>query len=201
MKTPYLVGLTGGIGSGKSTVAEIFAGKGVPIVDADEMARKAVMPGSKALEKIKLLFGENIISGNGELRRDKLREIVFNDDNKRKQLEDIIHPLVNEMMEEEIRHINYPYCILSIPLLFETETEFKLDEVIVVDAPEELQIRRASQRDNVSRESVEKIIRAQIDKINRNEFADEIIKNDLDLDNLERQVEVLHHKYLDISKN
>ena len=120
MKTPYRVGLTGGIGSGKSTVAGMFAESGAPVIDADEFARKAVMPGTKALEKIKSLFGQSVISRTGELRRDKLREVIFNDHDKRKQLEAIIHPIVYKMMEEAVNSVDYPYCVLSIPLLLET---------------------------------------------------------------------------------
>lgn len=201
MKTPYRVGLTGGIGSGKSTVAGIFANKGVPVIDADEMARKAVMPGTEAFEKIKLLFGQNVITSTGELRREQLRKIVFNDNDKRARLEAIIHPAVYRMIEEAIGQVDYPYCVLSIPLLFETGANLQVDEVIVVDAPEELQIIRTCRRDNVSKESVKQIIITQIDRKKRLELADEIIKNDKGLDYLESQVEILHKKYLKLSKN
>ena len=200
MKTPYRVGLTGGIGSGKSTVAKLFAERGVPVIDADAMARKAVLPGKKALEQIKLIFGQDVISKSGELRRDYLREIIFNDNNKKTKLEAIIHPLVYEMIEEAISHIDYPYCILSIPLLLETHTSFQVDEIVVVDAPEEMQISRTCQRDNTSKENVIKIINAQMDNTKRLELADEIITNDSDFKNLEDQVERLHKKYLKISK-
>lgn len=201
MKTPYRVGLTGGIGSGKSTVAGMFAAKGVPVIDADELARKAIVPGSEALNKIIALFGQGVISETGELRRDKLREIIFNDENKRKQLEKIIHPIVYRMMEEAIKLIDYPYCILSVPLLLETGGGFQVDEILVIDTPEELQISRTCKRDNVSRDSVIKIIHAQIDNKKRLEQACEIIKNDGDLASLKQQVDKLDNKYLKLTGN
>ena len=197
MKTPYRVGLTGGIGSGKSTVAAMFSERGVPVLDADELAHKAVLPGSEAYIKIRDLFGENVISETGELRRDYLREIVFNDRNKREQLENIIHPVVRQMMEDAIEQLHTPYCILSVPLLLESGSAFDVDEIIVVNTTEKLQIERTCRRDNVTGEDVKKIINSQMPGKERLKYADEIITNDASLEELESQVDRLHQKYLD----
>ena len=201
MKTPYRVGLTGGIGSGKSTVAGMFAERGVPIIDADKIAREAVLPGTEAFNQIVSLFGDDVVSGTGELRRNYLREVIFNDSNKRELIERIIHPVVYHMIEQQITQVDYPYCIISIPLLMEKGGGIDIDEIIVVDAPEQLRINRTCRRDTVSEESVKKIISSQFNDKKRLELADEIITNDKDIQCLESRVGELHEKYLNLSEH
>jgi len=197
MTPPYRVGLTGGIGAGKSTVAELFSGMGVPVIDADQIAHQVVEPGKPALKKIINLFGNKIINHDGTLSRDILRKIVFSNDELRAQLESVIHPLVYTEIDNKIKKINYPYCLIVIPLLLETEAHNKVDAVLVVDCAESAQINRVVNRDSISEEHVQDIIMTQATRLDRLKKADDIINNDDDINRLSDQVHALHLKYLD----
>lgn len=192
----YRVGLTGGIGSGKSTVSSIFSRLGVPVIDADQVARSVVEPGTDALAKLMAHFGEKILA-NGQLDRRRLREIIFSDEKAKQWVEALLHPLIKaEMLSRADAH-DYPYVILEIPLLFEAGYQGLVNRVLVIDAPAVLQIDRVMSRDQVPAVQVESVIRSQIPAEARLKQADDIIENTADLDRLQRQVESLHCNYLE----
>lgn len=192
----YRVGLTGGIGSGKSTVSSIFSRLGVPVIDADQVARSVVEPGTDALAKLLAHFGEKILA-NGQLDRRRLREIIFSDEKAKQWVEALLHPLIKaEMLSRADAH-DYPYVILEIPLLFEAGYQGLVNRVLVIDAPAVLQIDRVMSRDQVPAVQVESVIRSQIPAEARLKQADDIIENTADLDRLQRQVESLHWNYLE----
>lgn len=192
------IGLTGGIGSGKSTACEIFSELGVPIIDADIVARKVVQAGMPALQLIKEKFGEDIITKDGLLDRKKVRDQIFTNEIDRKKLENILHPVIYERIVHETENINSSYCIISIPLLLETEALEIIDRVLIIDVSEKLQLSRASVRDNASLNDIERIIRTQISRDNRLAAADDIINNEGDIENLRRQIHDLHEFYKSI---
>ena len=195
------IGITGGIGSGKSTVCKFFNELGVPVIDADEIAHNLVKPGKPAFTKIVKLIGDQYITDDGELDRRKIREQVFTNEKIKKQLEDLLHPLVFEEIEKNISSLNYPYCVVCIPLLIETGAQDTVDRILVVDIPEELQIDRASARDITDKAEIIKIINSQEKRTKRLEVADEIIKNDGNKHELKEQVAGLHKIYLKLAEN
>lgn len=195
------IGLTGGIGSGKTRATGYFNELGVPCIDADEVSRSAVAPGQPALQEIVACFGEGVIDGKGALKRRELRGIVFADDSARKTLESIVHPRVHEEICKFIDNAAFPYCIISSPLLVEMANPYGLDRILVIDVPEELQLERASRRDDSRKEDIAKIIKSQVSRQERLEAADDIILNDRDLDYLKERVSSLHHKYMAMASN
>ena len=192
------IGLTGGIGSGKSTACEIFSELGVPIIDADIVARKVVQAGMPALQLIKEEFGEDIITKDGLLDRKKVRDQIFTNEIDRKKLENILHPVIYERIVHETENIDSSYCIISIPLLLETEALDIIDRVLIIDVSEKLQLSRASVRDNASLNDIKRIIRTQMSRDNRLAAADDIINNEGDIENLRRQIHDLHEFYKSI---
>ena len=186
------IGLTGGIGSGKSTACEIFSELDVPIIDADIVARKVVQAGMPALQLIKEKFGEDIITKDGLLDREKARDQIFTNEIDRKKLENILHPVIYERIVHETENIDSSYCIISIPLLLETEALDIIDRVLIIDVSEKLQLSRASVRDNASLNDIKRIIRTQMSRDNRLAAADDIINNEGDIENLRRQIHDLH---------
>lgn len=195
-----IVGLTGGIGSGKSTVAECFAARDVPVIDADVIAREVVEPGTPGLARIVEAFGRDILDENGRLDRSRLGARVFQDPESRKRLEAILHPLIRAEMQRRITHITAPYCVLVIPLLIETGQTDLVHRVLVVDTPRELQYRRVAARDNRPRAEIEAILDVQAGREDRLAAAHDVIVNDADLDALDRQVARLHQRYLELSR-
>lgn len=193
------VGVTGGIGSGKTTVCELFAQLGVPVIDADAIARELVAPGRAALAEISAAFGPDFLDANGELRRERLRALIFGDSEKRKRLEAILHPAVYAEMERRAAHIKAPYCILCVPLLLETGGVRRVDQVLVVDAPEALQKQRVAERDRRSPAEVEAILKTQLSRRERLQAADAVIDNQGDLKTLEPQVLTLHQHFLSLA--
>ncbi len=193
------IGLTGGIGSGKTTVCRLFAEQGVPIIDADLIAHQLVVPGTEALQHIVDLFGEQILSVDGELDRGALRAAVFSDETSRFALEAILHPRIRQAMNDAARQQTSPYCILAIPLLLETGQQTSVDRILVVDTSEELQISRVLSRDHRTEEETRRIIASQISRQQRLKAADDIIHNSSDSNSLARQVAALHQHYLMIS--
>ncbi len=191
-----IIGLTGGICSGKSTVSAIFEKLGVPVIDADLIARELVMPGLPAHARIISVFGRGIIARDGSLDRDRMRRIVFADPEKRKTLENILHPLIRKEMQQRAAKLDTPYCIFSIPLLIESRQQTLVNRILVVDVPESLQYTRLKQRDRMTDKEVRAILSAQADRKQRLEFADDIIINDRDFTSLGKQVEALHQQYL-----
>ncbi len=192
-----VIGLTGGIGSGKSTVAKLFAEHHIPIIDADLIARELVEPEQPALQELVDNFGPDILLPNGTLDRHRLRDLVFSDDLQRKSLEKILHPLIRQSMLERLELVgDTPYAILVIPLLVDTGHWEMIDQILVVDANEETQIERVMQRDGFTRKQAQSIIDTQISRENRLEAADQVLKNTGDITQLRNSVELLHQAYL-----
>ena len=194
------IGLTGGIASGKSKVCELFKELGVPVIDADQIVHELIQPNQPALTKIIEKLGTKYLGEEGQLDRKLLRNSIFNDDVIKQQLEEILHPLVYEEIENKIALISAPYCIICIPLLIETNAINKIDRVLVVDLPKEIQLERASKRDKVEKSKINKIIEKQVGRDIRLEVADEIIKNDEGIDKLKEQVADLHKFYMSFSQ-
>ncbi|MCH8263406.1 MAG: dephospho-CoA kinase [Proteobacteria bacterium] len=192
------IGLSGGIGSGKSTACEIFSELGVPVIDADIIAHNVVQAGMPALQLIKEEFGEDIITKDGLLDRKKVRNQIFTNETYRKKLENILHPVIYEKIAHEIENISSSYCIISIPLLLETGALDIIDRILIIDASRELQLSRASVRDNASLNDIEAIIQAQIPRDVRLATADDIINNEGDIENLRKQIYNLHEFYKSI---
>ncbi len=172
------VGLTGGIGSGKSLVSGLFAELGVTVIDTDVIAREVVAPGTPLLAKLATEFGKTILTLSGELDRKRLRELIFADAAARHRLEALLHPAIRGEMEQRLRACSQPYAIVVIPLLLEAGWEDAVDRILVVDAPESLQIERAVTRDGISVQQVEAIMATQTSRQARLEAADDVICND-----------------------
>jgi len=196
----FVVGLTGGIGSGKSTVAALFHAKGVPIIDADELARTVTQPGAPVLKKIVELFGSDIVLPNEHLDRAKLRSLVFSNEIMRKKLEQLLHPLILTEMKLRIEALNAPYCIAVIPLLLEIAPNPLIKRILIVDTSEESQITRTMSRDKISREDIDAILKTQVSRSKRLKLADDVIINDGKYEDLIPQVDKLHELYLSLGR-
>ena len=196
----FIVGLTGGIGSGKTTVARLFARLGVEVIDADEVAHALVKPGQAALTEICDYFGKTILNNDGLLDRRQLRDIVFADAHKRLALETILHPKIRQQMLAMAEAADTPYVMLVIPLLVDTGNWHFIDRVVVVDCDDELQIERVMQRDKQSRDQVIAVMNAQISRAKRLATADDIIYNHIDVENLDTTVLTLHQQYLSFTQ-
>ena len=190
------IGLTGGIGSGKSTVAGLFARRAVPIIDADEIARRLASPGQPAHQPIIDRFGSGILGADRAIDRRKLRLRVFANAAERQQLEAILHPLVRQAIQQELRGLDAAYCVISVPLLIEANLIDMVDRVLVVDAGEEQQIQRVMARNGMSETEVRQILASQLTRTERLRHADDRIVNDADLRHLESAVELLHKTYM-----
>ena len=193
---PWILGLTGGIGSGKSAAAERFSALGVHLVDADQAARWVVEPGKPALKAIAERFGADILLEDGQLNRSLLREKIFTDADSRKWLEALLHPLIREEISQYLAKAESPYAILVSPLLVESKQHQTAQRVLVIDVPEELQIARSMRRDNADRAQIEAIMRNQASREQRLAAADDVLVNDKDLTWLHGEVERLHQFYL-----
>ncbi|MDJ0653134.1 MAG: dephospho-CoA kinase [Xanthomonadales bacterium] len=189
------IGLTGGIASGKSTVCGLFAARGIEIIDADDIAREVVGPGQQALEEIVEQFGPEILDREGNLDRRALRTIVFSQPDRRKDLEDILHPRIRDLMWHRADQANGDYCILAIPLLVEGGLHRQVDRVLVIDVSVDTQRARLRARDGVTEVEVEATLAAQASRETRLQAADDVIDNNGPLDALEPQVEALHSRY------
>lgn len=201
-----IIGLTGGIGSGKSTVSQHFESLGVPIIDADVIARELVTPGQPALEEIVEEFGTEILAADGTLNRTQLRHQVFDSAEDRKKLEAILHPKVRDSMHQQVNALvdsTTPpaYCILSIPLLIESGWTNLIQRVLVIDTSLDQQRQRASQRDGLNAAQIDAVIRSQIDGETRLAAADDVIHNDTDIPALLAHVEDLHQQYLQLARS
>ena len=197
-----VIGLTGGIGSGKTTVANIFADLGVDIIDADIAARKVVIPQSNALEQISNHFGSQFIQADGSLNRPLLRSQIFNHEKDKLWLNNLLHPLIRQTMLDEIQQSQSSYCLLVAPLLIENNLQSLVDRILVIDIHEEEQIKRAIIRDPSSQEEIIKIIASQVPRQERLKFADDIIDNSKsDLSIIKNIVLKLDKKYHGLVKN
>ena len=193
---PWILGLTGGIGSGKSAVVEEFGRLGVHWVDADHAARWVVEPGRPALASIVERFGETVLAQDGSLDRAALRGLVFRDAAQRKWIEELLHPLIRQEIAEHLARATSPYAIMVSPLLVESGQYRQVDRVLVVDVPEALQVERASRRDQSSEAQIRAILEAQASREERLRHADDVLINDRDRAWLRQEVERLHNFYL-----
>lgn len=196
MSKPWILGLTGGIGSGKSAAAQHFIDLGVQLVDADHAARWVVEPGRPALTRIAERFGEQVLQADGTLDRAALRQLVFQDAEQRRWLEGLLHPLIFQEINQYLARAESPYAILVSPLLVESGQHKMTQRVLVVDAPEELQLQRSMARDDSSEEQIRAILKAQSSREERLRHAHDVLVNDRDLAWLRSEVERLHHFYL-----
>jgi dephospho-CoA kinase len=190
------IGLTGGIGSGKSSVCALFQELGVNIIDADNIAKALVAPGLPALTQIIDQFGKEFLQADGTLDRAKLRKLIFSDKEKKQQLENILHPLVYKQIDIEIQHSTSPYCIIAVPLLLETQKSQLFDRILVVDCSIEEQLQRVESRDKLNRTQILSIIGSQIPREQRLKRADDIIDNSANITQLAEQIKRLHNSYL-----
>lgn len=193
------IGVTGGIGSGKSAVTKMLEARGVLVVDADVIARLVVEPGTPALSHIAEHFGHTILQPDGTLDRAALRAKVFQDESERKWLESLLHPLIRTEIVRQLDLSETPYSVLSSPLLFETRQNILVDKVLLIDASEALQIERTQQRDNIDAIAVGAIIASQWPRAQRQAKADYIIDNDGTLRELEEAVEKMHQQFLTLA--
>ncbi len=195
----YRVALTGGIASGKSTVAGMFAALGVPVIDTDLIAREVVEPGRPALVSVAEAFGPEVLALDGSLDRRRLRDRVFADPDQRRRLEAILHPAIRTEMERQSQAAGGAYQLLVIPLLAEGGRRDHVDRVLLVDAPESAQIERLVQRDGGTREQAEAALRAQASRAQRRAIADDVLDNTGDPAALRAQVAALHERYLSLA--
>jgi dephospho-CoA kinase len=193
---PWILGLTGGIGSGKSAAAQCFVDLGVHLVDADNAARWVVEPGRPALAQIAEHFGAGVLQADGTLNRSALRELIFKDPQQRVWLEGLLHPLIREEIRQYLARAESAYAILVSPLLLETSQHQMVQRVLVIDVPESVQIERTVLRDRTNEEQVRAILKAQASREERLSRADDVIVNDRDPAWLKSEVERLHHFYL-----
>ncbi len=195
----YVVGLTGGIGSGKSRVAGEFASLGIPVVDADQASRAVVRPGMPALAAIAAHFGAGVLNRDGTLNRAHLREQVFADAVQRQWLEALLHPLIEEQLRLELAAVQGSYALLVSPLLLESGQHTLADRILVVDTPEEMQVQRTVERDGVPEQQVRAIMAAQMGRAQRRQAADEVLDNSGEPEQMRRQVRELHRRYLQLA--
>jgi dephospho-CoA kinase len=198
---PFRVALTGGIASGKSTVADLFAALGVPVIDTDVIAREVVEPGQPALAQVAEVFGRDVLDADGRLDRKRMRERIFADADARRRLEAILHPAIRAEMERQSQAAGGPYQVLVIPLLAEGGRRGHVDRVLLVDVPEELQIQRVMWRDGVSHDQAQASLNAQATRAQRLAMADDVLRNTGRVDDLREQVAKLHQQFLRLAAN
>jgi len=196
---PLVVGLTGGIGSGKSEVARRFQALGAAVVDADDVARQVVEPGTPALNRIAEHFGSRVFTPEGGLDRACLRGIIFTDPDEKQWLEALLHPIINQHIVQQLTAASSPYALLVSPLLLETGQDKMVHRVLVVDVSEANQLARAGTRDRVEPSQIEAIMASQMSRTERLERADDVIRNEGDLSELDGQVAELHKLYLELA--
>jgi len=192
----YVVGLTGGIGSGKTLVSNLFADLGVDIVDADVISREVTLKGSPCLQKIRERFGPEILDSDGFLNRAKLRKIIFSDKQEKFWLESVMHPEINKITVEQLHRTSSPYVVYVSPLLIEANLLKFVNSVLVVDTDEEKQVSRTATRDNVEEDHVQRIMATQLDREKRKSLAQEVIDNSKDIEHTKQQVNRLHALYM-----
>lgn len=195
----FIVGLTGGIGSGKTVASDRFEELGVKVVDADIASRVVVENGQPALHSIEGKFGSDVISDDGSLNRAKLREIIFKDNEAKSWLEALLHPLIAKHISDEISRATSKYAVLVSPLLFETSQFEMCNRTLLIDVSKEVQILRTTARDNVSKSQVEKIISSQMDRDQKINKADDVIVNDGEIIDLISKIDDIHQKYIEIA--
>jgi dephospho-CoA kinase len=191
------IGLTGGIGSGKTAASDRFAQLGAEVIDTDLLSRELVEPGQPALEEIVSTFGAQILGSDGRLDRQRLGQLVFGNPEARQRLEAILHPRIRATMLARAEHSQAPYVVFVIPLLLETGQQALVDRVLLIDVPEHLQRARVAARDGLDHAQITGILQAQTDRTTRLRNADDVVCNDGDIAKLHAAIEKLHRKYLD----
>lgn len=194
------IGLTGGIGSGKTVVANIFASLGVPLIDADAIAKELTLKNQPSYHAIAKYFGTEIMKADGEIDRKKLRILIFQKPNAKKWLENLLHPQIRKTIEDRVSAVTHPYCIISIPLLIENQAYNYVDRILVIESRLELRIERTMIRDQIPREEVLKVIKSQVTSEERLLLADDIIFNNGDLESLSQEIDKLNTMYLKLSE-
>jgi len=194
-----IVGLTGGIASGKSIVGAMFVKLGAALVDTDALARDVVAPGEPGLAAVSAAFGPAVLLASGELDRPALRSLVFADEAKRLTLESILHPLIRSRTRQKLAELRTPYALVAVPLLVETSFSELVDRILVVDCPEATQLERLLRRDAIPRTEALAMLRAQVDRATRLKAAHDVIDNNGTPEATRRQVEQLHHRYLELA--
>ncbi|HFB65061.1 MAG TPA: dephospho-CoA kinase [Aeromonadales bacterium] len=200
----YLVVLTGGIASGKSTVANIFKERGIDVIDADKIAHDIMEPHQSGWEQVKQQFGNDFFNPDNSFNRQKMRQLIFQFPGKKKQLEEILHPLIRAEMEKQYQQSTSPFVVFDIPLFAENASFYykiyPIKQVLVIDSPSELQIARLKQRDNLNQKDALKIIQSQTSRESRNKLADDRIENTGSLDDLKTEIIAIYKKYLEMSE-
>ena len=196
----FAVGLTGGIGSGKTTISDLFAGLGVDVIDTDEIARALSQKGQPSVQQIEQEFGGDVIADDGSLDRDRMRELVFSDPDARETLQRILHPLIRAEVQRRLAASDKHYSLVVVPLLVESRGYDFADRVLVVDCSEKQQIERVMHRSGLSRDQVKAIMATQVSRSERLAAADDVINNDGEIEELRSQVEKLHRRYLTLSE-
>lgn len=194
------IGLTGGIACGKSTVAAGFAGQGVPVIDADILARELVEPGQPALAEIARQLGDEFITADGRLDRERLRGHIFGNEPARQRLEAILHPRIATEMQARAERLEAPYCLLVIPLLIEAGQQSLVDRILVVDCPEAIQRARLAERDGIDNDQISAILASQLERQQRLATADDVIHNDGTPEQLQARIAELHARYLALAE-
>ena len=194
-----IVGLTGGIASGKSLVGAMFVKLGASLIDTDVVAREVVALGEPGLAAVGAEFGPGVLLPSGELNRPALRSLVFADDAKRRQLEAILHPMIRSRTRAKLEGLEAPYALVAVPLLVETSFGELVDRILVVDSPEAAQLERLMRRDAIPRAEAQAMLRAQVDRATRLQAAHDVIDNSGTPEATRRQVEILHRRYLDLA--
>jgi len=194
-----VVGLTGGIGSGKTTVANGFSALGIPVIDTDQLARELVEPGQPALDEIIAVFGKDCLTRDGQLNRASIRQRIYSDAGLKSQLEAILHPKIRRRIKTLLASLREAYCIVVIPLLLETHQTDLVDRILVIDTPEKEQLTRVAARDGLSDNTVMAIMQSQTDRNTRLQSADDVIVNDRDLESLTERILELHTYYMEIA--
>ncbi len=198
---PLRVGLTGGIASGKTTIANFFADLGVPVIDTDVIARDVVAKGAPALAQIRAALGNEVFADDGMLDRKAMRKLVFSDERKRRQLEGILHPRIRQATVIQAQAVTYPYMIIVVPLLVESPMREFMDRVLVVDCSENEQLSRLLARDSENEAQARRMIAAQASRDERLAIADDVVLNDAGLDETRSKIEALHKTYLELSNS
>ena len=196
-----IIGLTGGIGSGKSSAAALFEDIGVDLIDADDLARDSLSINSEGYKLFIEEFGDKYLDENKNINRELIRKLIFNDSDAKSKLESIIHPIVRSGIETFIKNKKSDYCIIVVPLIFETNSSKIYDRVLVIDCDVDVQISRTSKRDNQTKSDIENIVNKQATREQRLSIADDVIVNNGSLDLLRNEVLKIHKKYLEIVKN
>lgn len=195
----YRIGLTGGIASGKTTIANMFGELGAVLIDTDVIARQVVARGTVGLDHVVETFGADVLDAVGALDRRQLREIVFADESRRRDLEAILHPLIREETQRQMQQSDGPYQVIVVPLLVESPLRNTLDRIVVVDCPEDVQLERLLARDAESSQQARRIIQSQASRAERLSIADDVIVNDGSIDDAKCRVRALHDRYLEFA--